>query len=155
MSYQQIEYLSEEEIEVLHQLFDFLDKDAEGKIKVKELIDELRRFDLDKSNPTIFEMITLLDANNTIDFSEFINGINTKFCKSSSKENLKKIFDIFDKSKCGFIPLKSLKELSEEIGDTIIKSEFDDLIKEVTDSTSLSFDFFCEIIDNQDHSMTE
>lgn len=156
MSYKQINYLSEEEIEILHQLFDFLDQGSEGKIKVNDLIRELRRFDFDKSDPIIFGMIALVGekSKEKIDFTTFLDAINNKFYKSNSKENLRKIFEMFEDSKSGFISMKTLQQLSEEIGDKISNDEWEEMLKS-NPSLFLSFDLFYDLISNLNNSVIE
>lgn len=45
--------------------------------------------------------------------------MTVRVAEKSSRENLKKVFNLFDDEKTGFISVKNLRKITKELGETI------------------------------------
>jgi len=66
-------------------------------------------------------MIADLDADGSgyIDFEEFLNLMTARISDKDSKDDIEKVFKLFDDEKTGFISLKNLRRVAKELGETM------------------------------------
>lgn len=94
----------------------------------------------ESKNQTIYQMISDLDADGSgqIDFEEFLELMTARVSDKDTRENIKKIFNLFDDEKTGFISIKNLRRVSKELGETIDDSELQEMIERAdTDNDGL------------------
>lgn len=95
-------------------------------------------------------MISDLDAdgNGSIDFGEWFNLMTKRVNDRDSKENINKIFLLFDDERTGFLNVGNLKRIAESLGDHVSDEELHELITRAdTDHDGLvSFDEFYTIL---------
>jgi Ca2+-binding EF-hand superfamily protein len=48
---------------------------------------------------------------------------------TNSKEDIRKVFDLFDDEKTGYITLQNLKRVSKELGETMTEAELMEMIE--------------------------
>jgi centrin-1 len=72
----------------------------------------------ESKNQTIYQMIADLDADGSgqIDFEEFLTLMTARVSDKDSRENIRKIFNLFDDEKTGFISIKNLRRVAKELG---------------------------------------
>ncbi|CAM6001263.1 unnamed protein product [Sphagnum balticum] len=58
-----------------------------------------------------------------IDFEEFLELMTARVSDKDTRENIRKIFNLFDDEKTGFITIKNLRRVAKELGETIDESE--------------------------------
>ena len=70
-------------------------------------------------------MISDLEADGitSVNFSDFLLMMTVRVAERNSRENLKKVFNIFDDEKTGFISVKNLRKITKELGETIEEQE--------------------------------
>lgn len=75
-------------------------------------------------------MISDLDAdgNGSIDFGEWFNLMTKRVNDRDSKENINKIFLLFDDERTGFINADNLKRIAESLGEQVSEQELHELI---------------------------
>ena len=75
----------------------------------------------ESKNQTIYQMISDLDADGSgqIDFEEFLELMTARVSDKDTRENIRKIFNLFDDEKTGFISIKNLRRVAKELGETI------------------------------------
>ncbi len=85
----------------------------------------------ESKNQTIYQMIADLDADGSgqIDFEEFLTLMTARVSDKDSRENIRKIFNLFDDEKTGFISIKNLRRVAKELGETIDESELQEMIE--------------------------
>jgi Ca2+-binding EF-hand superfamily protein len=85
----------------------------------------------ESKNGAIFQMISDLDTdgNGTIDFQEWLNLLTKKVNDKDSRENINKIFYLFDDERTGFISVKNLRRVAQELGENVPESELEELIR--------------------------
>lgn len=139
-----------EDISELKEAFDMFDVDKSGSIDPKELKDVIEDFGLDARNAAILDMVSELDVDGSgkIEFGEFLDMISGKTADENSMEEIRKVFNIFDTDKTGFITFANLKQISIEVGEQISDDTLKNLItKGDSNSDSLvSFEDFYYIM---------
>lgn len=85
-------------------------------------------------------MIADLDADGTgeIDFDEFLELMTARVSDKDSRENIRKIFNLFDDEKTGFISIKNLRRVAKQLGETIDEAQLQQMIERAdTDNDGL------------------
>jgi centrin-1 len=70
-------------------------------------------------------MIADLDADGSgsIDFNEFLELMTARISDKDSKEDIEKVFRLFDDEKNGYINIKNLRRVAKELGETMDDNE--------------------------------
>ena len=98
---------------------------------ILELKAAMTSLGFESKNQTIYQMIADLDADGSgqIDFEEFLTLMTARVSDKDSRENIRKIFNLFDDEKTGFISIKNLRRVAKELGETIDESELQEMIE--------------------------
>jgi len=56
------------------------------------------------------------DGNGTIDFAEWLTLMTKRVNDRDSRANINKIFALFDDERTGFLSIKNLRRVAEELG---------------------------------------
>jgi centrin-1 len=83
-----------------------------------------------KSQP-IFHMINDIveEGTDSLDFEQFLDLMTARVSNKDSREDMKKVFMLFDEEKSGFISLASLKKVVKELGENIDEAELQEMIQ--------------------------
>ena len=138
--------ISSDEINELKDAFDLFDTNKTGYIELNELSHALSTLIYNNNNhnnnslPTpqnrknkmISQILTKIDKesnkSNKIDFDIFLNIMTSKITNKDSKENILKIFDLFDYNNKGNINFDDLKRVCMELGEDISNDELKEMI---------------------------
>ena len=63
------------------------------------------------------------DGNGSIDFEEFLDMMTARMSDKDSKEDISKVFKLFDDDRSEFITLNNLRRVAREPGETMDDSE--------------------------------
>ena len=143
---------TEDEVMEIKEAFDLFDTDKSGEIDTDELKQALSNLGIDAKNQTLQNMINDIDKNQsgTIDFDEFIDMMTAKMSDKDTREDLKKVFDLFlgDDEKADKIELKHLKRVAKELNENMSEDELNEMITRAdTDRDGkVSFDEFYNIM---------
>merc|ERR1712014_352107 len=74
-------------------------------------------------NQTIYQMITDLDKNNNIDFEEFLDMMTARMSDRDTREDISKVFRLFDDDGTGTITIRNLRRVARELGETMTDEE--------------------------------
>lgn len=98
---------------------------------ILELKAAMTSLGFESKNQTIYQMIADLDADGSgqIDFEEFLTLMTARVSDKDSRENIRKIFNLFDDEKTGFISIKNLRRVAKELGETIDESELQEMVE--------------------------
>ena len=95
-------------------------------------------------------MMAELDKNKTgtLDFPEFLGIMCTRMADRDSKEELAKVFRLFDEDGNGVISFKNLKRVCKELGETMTDEEMIEMIAraDTKDDGQITLDEFYNII---------
>jgi Ca2+-binding EF-hand superfamily protein len=122
--------LNEEEIEELRDAFDLFDTNGDGTIDPKELKAAMQSLGFEAKNQSVNQMISDIDKDGTgdVNFEEFLDLMTSKMGDSDSKEEIQKIFSLFDDDKTGYITIQNLKRVAKELGETLSDGELMEMI---------------------------
>ena len=145
--------LTEAEIEEVREAFNLFDVDGSGRIDPKELKEAMISLGYTNNNAVMSDMIADLDKDSTgdIDFDEFLNIFTLQIGAGGgeeSREDIAKIFHLFDVEKTGYISLNQLKRVARELGETMSDAELLEMIERASsrDDGLVSFDDFYNIL---------
>merc|ERR1719453_571893 len=70
------------------------------------------------------------DGNGTIEFAEFLSMMTATMGEKDSREDIEKVFKLFDDDGTSKITFKNLARVAEELGETIDDEELQDMINQ-------------------------
>ncbi len=84
----------------------------------------------ESKNGAVFQMICDLDADGSgaIDFGEWLALMTKRVNDKDSRANVNKIFALFDDERTGFISIKNLRRIAQELNETVSEEELQELI---------------------------
>ena len=117
--------LTEEQKQEIKEAFDLFDTDGSGTIDPKELRAAMQSLGFEAKNQTIFQMISDLDKNKSgsIDFEEFLDMMTARMSDKDTREDIQKVFRLFDDDTSGSITLRNLRRVAKELGETMTDEE--------------------------------
>lgn len=59
------------------------------------------------------------DGEGNIGFEEFLQMMTSRVSDRDSRENIRKVFNLFDDEKTGFISIKSLRKIVRDLGESV------------------------------------
>ncbi len=59
------------------------------------------------------------EGTDSLDFEQFLDLMTARVSNKDSREDMKKVFMLFDEEKSGFISLASLRKVVKELGENI------------------------------------
>merc|ERR1711934_737111 len=124
--------LSEEQIDEIREAFSLFDGDASGAIDVRELKAAMRALGFEVKNDELKKMITDVDndGNGTIEFGEFLGMMTAKTGEKDTREDIEKVFKLFDDDNTNKISFRNLARVAEELGENIDDEELQDMINQ-------------------------
>merc|ERR1712202_97702 len=124
--------LTDDQIQEIREAFDLFDTDGSGTIDAKELKVAMRALGLDAKKDEIRRMINDIDkdGSGTIDFNEFLNMMTARMGGRDSREEIIKVFRLFDDDETGKISFKNLKRVAKELGERMTDEELQEMIDE-------------------------
>ena len=142
--------LSADEIEEIKEAFDIFDVDRSGAISVQELLNAMRSLGFDTKNPAIFQMIADMDedGNGEIEFEEFLDMMTARISDRNTKEDLERVFKLFDDKRTGEITVDNLRRVAKELGEDIPEEELKEIIlrADLDGDGKLTFEDFYAVI---------
>jgi Ca2+-binding EF-hand superfamily protein len=123
--------LSEDEIVEIKEAFDLFDPDRTGFVSPRDLREAMSALGYELKNQTIFQMIANLEKDEVtqVDFQEFLNLMTARINEKESKEDIRKVFRLFDEENTGYITAQNLKKIAKDLGETMEDIEIREMIE--------------------------
>merc|ERR1711934_1040853 len=92
----------------------------------------MRALGFEIKNEELKKMVSDIDndGNGTIEFAEFLGMMTGKMGEKDSREDIEKVFKMFDDDSSTKITFKNLARVAEELGETIDDEELQDMINQ-------------------------
>lgn len=139
-----------QEIKEIKEGFDMFDFDGAGYIDPKKLRIAMHEEGFKAKQNTIYQMISDVDTDGSgsVNFEEFLDLMTSRIADRDTREDIAKVFRLYDSDNTGFISLKNLMKVANELGETMNEQELMEMIKRAdTDGDSLiAFDDFYAIM---------
>merc|ERR1711887_484731 len=113
--------LTQDQVEEIKEAFDLFDTDGSGSIDVNELKVAMKALGMDAKSEEIRKLIN--------DIDEFLAMMTARKQGEDTREDLLKVFKLFDDDKTGTVSFKNLKRVCQELGENMT----DDELKEMMD----------------------
>lgn len=106
--------VSEDEVLEIKEAFDLFDMDLGGTIDPKELQAAMKSLGFEAKNQTIYKMIADLDTDQSgqINFEEFLNLMTARISDKDSREDIRKIYQLFVDDNAQGITIKNLRRIA-------------------------------------------
>ncbi|MES1913736.1 MAG: hypothetical protein MHM6MM_005898 [Cercozoa sp. M6MM] len=142
--------LSEDERQECTEAFNLFDSDNSGTIDVREMRAAMRALGFDLKKEEIRDIMDDLDKRPTDELSldEFLRIATPRVAARDPKEEVAKIFQLFDEDDTGYITFRNLKHVCSELGEDISDEEIQEMIDEADRSGQgrVTFDDFYKIM---------
>lgn len=126
-----------------------------GEISISEFTAALKSYGFDQKNAEIFKIFENMeqDGEGTIPFKDFLDIMTAKVGESSTREELARVFRLFDTDDSGFISLENIQKVSQEVGDNLSPEELTDILArcDIDKNGKLNFDDFYSVITTRLH----
>eukprot|EP01083_Nonionella_stella_P031053 85060_1 len=122
--------VSQDEIAELREAFDLFDTEKTGTIEITELKHSMNALSYDRKNKMIHQILNKLDnlKQDRIDFEEFLDLMTARISDKDSKENINKVFELFDDDGKGHITVEDLKKVAINLGEEMSDEELKEMI---------------------------
>merc|ERR1712008_531753 len=123
--------LSVDEVEEMKEAFDLFDNDGSGAISVNELTSAMKSLGFDVKHAVVFNMVEDLDADGSgeIEFSEFFEVMCAKLSDKNTKEEIDRVFKLFDKDRNGTLEADDLGRVCKELGEDMSEEDIREVIQ--------------------------
>ena len=155
MEKEDINNLTEEEIEKIRNAFDVVDSRGRGKFDPKEFKANMESTGMHEKESLIYSIFDDLDTeeseNNGVTFEQLIEAINKKLGNRNTKEGARKIFELFvDKKDSQTITLHALKKAANEFGQKMTNEQLKELFEKASrNGNELTFDEFYKVLNKK------
>merc|ERR1719498_1363100 len=124
--------LDDEQIEELREAFNLFDTEHSGTIDARELKAALRALGFEAKKEDVRRMLSDVgkDPSQPIDFNDFQEMMRGRMPDKNSREEINKVFALFDEDETGKISFRNLKRISVELGETLNDEELQEMIEE-------------------------
>ncbi|KAJ0449646.1 putative protein kinase CAMK-CDPK family [Helianthus annuus] len=126
------DFLSNDEVEDIKEMFKKIDTDDDGIITTDELKSGLQKLNTALAESELQLLIEAVDTNGkgSLDYGEFV-AVSLHLRKMANDEHLHKAFSYFDKDSSGYIEPHELQDALMEDGDEDISNIANDIFQEV------------------------
>jgi Ca2+-binding EF-hand superfamily protein len=148
--------LSQTELEDLQDAFQLFDTENKGIIATKELREVLESLALESGIPSKNSIISRIvlatknlpdDQNLTLD--DFMR-LMTAPDPNDKRDEIRKVFDMFDVDSKGFIDLEDLRKIAGELGETMATEELEEMIhRSASTDGKVTMEDFTEVMAKQ------
>ena len=117
--------LSHDQLEEIKEAFNLFDVDHSGSIDYRELKAAMKALGVKVDKAELRKMITDVDADGSgqVEIDEFITMMTAKMGDNDTREEIDKIFKMFDTSNKGRIEFPDFKKICKELGESMSEDQ--------------------------------
>ena len=148
--------LSEEVVEEIREAFHLFDANKSGSIDLRELKAAMRALGFDVSKEEMKAILHQLGKDTspssaaavTVTLDEFTQLMAGRMPARDSKEEVMKVFRLFDEEGSGYITFRALKKVCQELGEGLSEEEMQEMIDEADrdQDGKISFEEFFRVM---------
>ena len=128
--------LPEDKKEQCHEIFDFFDKDSDGRLSKEDFSDAIKTLGIFIPKN---ELVAILDKISLYDYAHFEEICAQKLAEKINKEEIVRAFLFLDPNKTGFAPKDRVKKAFLTLGEPLKEEELENLLKEYTKGSSVDY----------------
>merc|ERR1711904_501147 len=123
--------LMPEQIEEVKEAFSLFDVDSSGAISYKELRACMKALQIKVDKDELKKMILEVDADQSgeIEFPEFLQMMTGKMQSGDTRDEVTKVYKMFDCDGDGTITFASLKRVAKELGESMTDDEIASMLE--------------------------
>ena len=147
--------LTEEEIERIKDAFEVYDSRGRGKFDPREFKENMETTGMHEKEPLIYTIISELDTEenqkNGVTFDQLIEAIENKLGNKTTKEETRKIFDLFvDKKGSQTLTMHAFKKAANQFGQRMTNEQIKELFEKASkNGKELTFDEFYNVLNKK------
>ncbi|CAM9488694.1 unnamed protein product [Heterosigma akashiwo] len=125
--------LDDEGLEEAREAFNLFDTEGKGSIDVRELKAAFRALGFTVKKQEIREMMATVgkeQGDYNISFNEFIQMVTPRMLNRDTREEILKVFALFDEDGTGGISFRNLKRVAAELGENLTDEELQEMLEE-------------------------
>jgi Ca2+-binding EF-hand superfamily protein len=131
----EFQFLSDCEVQDLQRAFDLFDCEKKGFVYVRDLIDILNQIVKDAvSVKDVLDTMRALPADTTLAMDGFVQILTQRGGPSDNRDDLRKVFDMFDKDGKGCIDINDLRTVAKEMGESLSDEDIVEMISRASSS---------------------
>ena len=142
--------LTDDHLLELREAFTLFDSEHKGALDARELKAAIRAMGYEIKKDQVRKMISEVgkDPSQLVTFEDFAEMMRDKMHDKGSKEEIMKIFQLFDDEQVGKISVRNLKRIAMEIGEPVTDDELREMIDEADrdGDGALNFDEFYRVM---------
>lgn len=119
-------------MEEIKEAFSLFDTEGKGAIDIRELKAAFRALGFQVKKQEIRGMLTDVDKEGaaSVSFNDFVEMVTPKVLARDPKDEIMKIFALFDEDGTGGISFRNLKRVATELGENLTDDELQEMIEE-------------------------
>ena len=124
--------LDDELLAEVKEAFTIFDTEHSGSIDARELKAAMRALGFDVKKQEIKKIMQDLDksVNEKINYNEFLSIMTPRMSEKDTRDEILKIFRLFDEDSTGKISFRNLKKVALELGEGLSDDELHEMIEE-------------------------
>ena len=148
--------LSTDQLEEIKEAFRLFDVDCSGSIDYREMRAAMKALGIKVDKAELKKMITDVDEDGSgeIELPEFIQMMTAKMGDSDTREEIEKVFKMFDTSSKGKIEFIDFKRICKELGESMTEDQQQSMFDHADAGGKgyVSFDDFFKLMKKKDKS---
>jgi len=142
--------LAPEQVAEIKEAFNLFDVDGSGQIDYKELKAAMKALGIQVKKEELRKMISDVDTDGSgsVEFPEFLQMMTGKVNDSDSKEEMTKVFKMFNDDDSPGITIAQLKRVARELGENMSDDELQSMLEHADKSKTgtVTFDDFYRLM---------
>ena len=137
-------------MEELKEAFTLFDTNHSGTIDARELKAAMRALGHEVTKQMCHAMFREVDMDpeTALNFDQFCKIMAPRLRAADSRDEVMKVYQLFDSDKQGFLNVKDLRRMADDVGETMTDEELHEMIAEAdkTGDGKISFDEFFKVM---------